>query len=78
MNNLTTQVDSMRVLHDGSMIKDRSDNELIKLLTYTQEDIDKYIKIVDWQKYEQFRSRVCELRYNKKQLIGELYDRSED
>ena len=68
----------MRFLHNGSMIKDRTDNELINLLTSTQEDINKYTKIVDWQKYEQFRSRVCELRYNKKQIIGELNDRSKN
>ncbi len=68
----------MRVLHNGSMIKDRTDNELINLLTSTQEDINKYTKIVDWQKYEQFRAVVCKLRYNKKQIIGELDDRSKD
>ena len=68
----------MRVLHNGSMIKDRTDNELINILTSTQEDIDKYTKIVDWQKNEQFRGIVCKLRYNKKQIIGELNDRSKN
>ena len=66
---------NMRVMHDGSTIKDRTNDSLIKELCYLQENINKFKKVKDWQKHDFMRAAVGRLNYDKKQIIGELYEK---